>query len=87
MNEYVYLSPDQARQIRRNRLHDLESQHYGALIMLEEEPKNGKLLATLTDLARRIEHHAQVLADDSLDEQVVMPEAPAEASIDPRTPE
>lgn len=61
MNGYTFLTPEQARDIRVDRIRQLEIEHYIALLLLEEDPLNEKQSMNVKELERRIEHHVQAL--------------------------
>jgi hypothetical protein len=61
---YELLGKPEAEHIRRQRLLDLEADHYRFVLDLEELPteaESGQLLAKLSDVERRIVLHRQAL--------------------------
>lgn len=63
----MFLNPGQAREIRVDRVRQLEVEHYVALLLLEEEPRDEKQAMKVRELERRIEHHVKALTG-ALDE-------------------
>jgi len=76
MDGYMFLSPSQAHQVRVNRLQELESEHFYALLRLEEDPKDKVMQQTLVELERRIKHHVQALTPEDPEQN----QAPTESS-------
>lgn len=61
MNGYMFLNPEMARSIRRGRIQQLEEEHYGALLLREENDKDDSAAKMIAELERRIKHHVQAL--------------------------
>lgn len=61
LNGYAFLNPSQARALRIQRVQDLEIQHYGALLMTEENPEDQIAQKEAAELERRIAYHMEIL--------------------------
>lgn len=82
MQAYTFLSPQQSRALRAQRVQELEKEHYMGLLSLEEDPNDQVAQLAVAEMQRRIEHHMEILTDfmpGQQDEETAQsPEAPPE---------
>lgn len=69
MQGYIFISPDHALRIRRERVSELETEHFHAMLLLEENPKDMTAQNAAAELERRIDHHIRALTGDAENRQ------------------
>lgn len=69
MNGYMFLDPEQAIQLRRERIRQLEVDHYSTLLLLEEVGRDDRLELNLAEMRKRIDHHVRALTPPAPDHQ------------------
>jgi hypothetical protein len=65
VREYRFLNPGTARKIRLGRIQQLEEEHYHALLLAEEDDRDGTAGRAALELERRIDHHVQALTTET----------------------
>lgn len=58
---YEFINKEAADELRAQRIHHLEAQHYRLMLELEETPGNERIVAEVAEVERRIELHRRVL--------------------------
>ena len=84
MDGYMFLKPYDAHIMRVERIRELETDHYRALLLLEETPGDDSTIKTVKELERRHAHHVGVLHSgaESREAPSSQPTVPSEASAE-----